>query len=121
MSTITRTSDSATTEPTFIQGYEATFEGANIRHDLVDGGTSTTLMRHKPRTGTLELYYMDRATAWGGVALLLAVDTFTLNDDDVPNVDMLFSAGDVVPAIEVPLPDDESLWVVRVTFQELPT
>lgn len=121
MSIITRTTDSLTTEPSFISGYEATFEGANIRHDLVDGSISTTLVQHKPRTGTLDLYYMDRADAWAGVALLLAVDTFTLADVDVPNVDMLFQADNVVPAIEVALPDDGSLWVVRVDFQELPT
>lgn len=121
MSIITRTSDSLTTVPTFIQGYEATYAGANIRHDLVDGGISTTLMMHKPRTGTLELYYQDRATAWAGVALLLAVDTFTLTDTDVPDVDMLFQADDIVPAIEVALPEDRSLWVVRLSFQELPT
>lgn len=119
MSTITRTSDSITTEPSWIEStYDTTYESRNVLHQLVDGGVAATLMQHLPRTGTLDLMYQSREDAWAGVELLLAVDTFTLSDGDVPEVGMLFMAENVAPAIEQ---QTTSLWIVRLTYQELPT
>lgn len=116
MSTIARTSDSATTVPTFITGYEASYTGSNVVHDLIGGGIAVTLVTQRPRSGTLHLYYLVEAEAWDAVAFHLGTDTFTLSDPEVAGVGMLYAAGTITPVVRA---QDAELWLVDVEYQEL--
>jgi len=121
VTTITRTSDSATTTPTFVQGYEASFQGRNVIHQLIGGGIAVVLIPQDLRSGTLDLYYTSRADAWDAAQLHIGADTFTLSDADVPEIDMLYAAGTVSPVLEIPQAAGSSttLWRVGVEYQEL--
>lgn len=114
--TITRTSDAATTTPTQVLGYAALLEGRNVVSDLIGGGIAVTLIPQRMRSGTLELLYADRAEAWAAVELHRGTDTFTLDDTDVPEVGMLYTANTIAPALE---DQTRALWIVSIEYQEI--
>lgn len=117
MNTITRTSDSATTSPVLVDGYEAALSSRNVVHDLIGGDIAVTLVTPRPRAGELVLVYDDEADAWAGFNLHSVADTFTLVSDEVTPADMMYVLdGDVRIAL-----DDESraVWVVTVGYQEI--
>lgn len=116
MTTITRTSDSATTTPTLVTSYETAYEGRNVVHDLIGGDIAVTLVPQRLRSGTLELLYDDESEAWDAVALHVGADTFTLADPDIAAIGMLYAAGTVSPALE---DETRALWIVQVEYQEL--
>lgn len=116
MTTITRSSDSATTTPTLVLGYDTAYEGRNVVHDLIGGGIAVTLVPQRLRSGTLELFYADRDEAWEAVELHRGTDTFTITDADVPEVGMAYVANTVSPALE---DSTRAAWVVSVDYQEI--
>lgn len=117
MTTITRLAvGGGTTTPTFVTGYQAAYEAANVVHQLIDGTIAVTIVGQRPRSGTLHLYYTDETDAWDGVALHLGVSTFELEDADVAGVAMVYAAGTVSPVVRA---SDAELWLVDVDFQEL--
>lgn len=117
-STITRTSDSVTTEPQMILGYQAARTSNNVVHTLIGGGIAVTLVPTLPRSGMLELFYASEADAWAALSLHSAADSFTLTDTDVAVVDMLYvlAPGDSGIAL-----DDQTRaqWVVSIPYQEI--
>lgn len=118
-STITRTSDSATTTPDLVLGYGASRESRNVIHDLIGGDIAVTLVTSRLRSGMLELFYSSEAEAWASFALHTDLaDTFTLASDDVTPVDMTYVLGE--GAVTVTLDDEtRAVWVVAVDFQEV--
>lgn len=116
MSTITRVSDSQTSTPQFISGYDAAYESGNVVQKLIGGDIAVTLVAQSPRSGTLHLYYADASDAEAAILLHLGTDTFTLTDTDVAFVDMTYVAGTITPTIRV---SETDLWLVDVEFQEL--
>lgn len=115
-SLITRTSDSATTSPTLVLGYETTRSGRNVVHDLINGDIAVTIVKPRPRSGTLELFYPDETEAWAAFALHSLADTYTLADTDRPGIGMLY----VVQNASLALDDaTRNRWVVSVEYQEI--
>lgn len=115
-STITRDSDSATTVPDLVTGYETAYQGRNVVRDLIGGGIAVSRVSQRPRAGTLELLYSDRAEAWACVELHRGTDTFTLTDTDIDQVEMIYVAGTISPALE---DAGRALWIVSIDYQEI--
>lgn len=115
--TITRASDSATTVPDLVLGYESRRSSRSVVHDLIGGGIAVTLVEPRLRSGKLELFYPDEADAWVSFNLHGVADVFTVGSDDVPDIDMAYVVdGDVSIAL-----DDQTraVWVVSVGYQEV--
>lgn len=119
MTIITRTSDSATTTPTLVLGYETERTSQNVFHKLIGGGLAVTLVPPMPRAGTLELFYPDEADAWESLALHSVADSFAIVDDDRPDVGMTYvlsDSGGVTLALDE---DTRDHWIVSVDYQEV--
>lgn len=115
--TITRTSDSATTIPDLVLGYEASRESRNVVHDLIGGGIAVTLVDPRPRSGTLELLYPLEADAAAAFDLHSVASTFTLVNDDLTGIDMTYVLDG---SLGVALDDEtRAVWVVSVGYQEV--
>lgn len=114
--TITRSSDGATTTPTLILGYETRDEGRTIVHDLIGGGLAVVLVDPRPRSGTLQLFYPEELGAWDARTLLRAKSTFTLVDTDRPVVGMTFVVTDLTLTLDE---KTRQRWVLAVQYQEI--
>lgn len=114
--TITRTADSATTEPTLILGYATTRASRSIVHDLIDGSIAVTLIPPRPRSGTLQLFYPIESDAWECFDLHSADDTFTLTDTDRVAIGMDY----IVTGHRISLSGKASdTWQVDIDYQEV--
>lgn len=103
--------------PALILGYETTRESQNIVHQIIGGGIAVALIRPNPRAGTLELFFLDEATANEALELHAREATFTLTDTDRPSVGMTYVCdGSVVLSL-----DDATRkrWVLSVGYQEV--
>lgn len=114
--TITRTSDSATTTPTLVLGYAATRASRNVVHDLIGGDIAITLVPPRPRSGTLELFYPDETAAWAALTLHDETTTYTVASDDRVDIDMTYVANNVSIALD---DSTRAVWVVSVDYQEV--
>lgn len=115
--TITRVSDSATSSPDLVLGYATARRSRNVIHDLIGGDIAVTLVSTAPRSGTLELFYVDEAEAWDALELHTGADTFTIADTDRPDIGMTYVlSGDVGLALDEQTRDH---WVVSVAYQEI--
>lgn len=119
MTSLIIANDSSTdsTSPLTMLGYQTARESQNIVHDLIGGGIAVTLIRPRPRKGTLELGYVLEADAVAAVALHSRETTFTLSDSDRASVSMTYVVDGSV-SLEL---DDESRdrWIVSVDYQEV--
>jgi len=114
--TITRTTDSATTTPTLILGYETSRESRNTVHDMLDGTIVITLIKPRPRTGTLQLLYPVEADAQAALELHATNDTYELEETDRGTIDMTYVAMGLSIALDEETRDN---WIVSVTYQEI--
>jgi hypothetical protein len=115
--TITRTSDSATTSPTLVLGYDTTRTGRNVIHNLIGGGIAVTLVPPAPRSGTLQLFYPAEADAWAALALHETADSFTLVNDERPGIGMTYVLdGGITLTLD---PETRDLWTLAVDYQEV--
>lgn len=106
-----------TTSPLVVLGYQTARESQNIVHDLIGGGIAVTLIRPRPRKGTLELGYLLEADAAAALALHARETTFTLTDSDRASVTMTYV---VDGSISLELFDEtRDRWVVSVDYQEV--
>lgn len=106
----------ANVSPTLVLGYEATRESQNVVHDIIGGGIAVTLVRPRPRAGTLELFFTEEAEAFAALAMHALEATFSLSDSDRPAVGMTYIVGGNV---SIRLTDSRRYWVVSVGFQEV--
>lgn len=111
--TITRTSDSASTTPEEILGYSARLDGRSIAEQMIDGTTVITLMEPDLRTGTLRLPYSTEAAAAAALNLHRARDTFVITDSETGLVDMTY----VVWGLDVSF--EGTHWIVAVQYREI--
>lgn len=108
---------SDTTSPALVLGYETSQESQNIIHDIIGGGIAVTLVRPRPRSGTLRLFYLTEADANAARLLHTRESSFTLSDTDLPTITMTYVLdGSISPAL-----DDEGRkrWVVEIGYQEI--
>jgi hypothetical protein len=113
---ITRMSDSATTSPLLITGYDARRDSRNVTHDMLDGSIVMTLINPRPRAGTMQLLYASEYDAHAAMNLHATSATYTLETGDRFTVDMHYVAG----ALGVQLDDaTRDMWVVSVDYQEV--
>jgi hypothetical protein len=115
---ITATNGAGTTTPDLVNGYEAEAASRNIFVDLLDGTVASVLRPPRPRSGTLQLVYQSKASAWSAFALHKQQTTFSITDTDVSDIGMTYAIdGD---GVQIGLDDEtRSVWVVSVTYQEL--
>lgn len=108
---------SDTTSPALVLGYETSQESQNIIHDIIGGGIAVTLVRPRPRAGTLELFYLTEADAFEALALHARETTFSLSDTDRPSVAMTYVTDG---SIDLGLDDEgRQRWVLSVGYQEV--
>lgn len=107
----------ATISPLLVLGYETDRESQNIIHDIIGGGIGVTLIRPRPRSGTLELLFNAEGPSKNAMDLLSRETTFTLSDTDLDSVAMAF-----VPSGSIGLALDSATrkeWTVSVDYQEV--
>lgn len=106
-----------TTSPALILGYETSRESQNIIHDLIGGGIAVALIRPRPRSGTLELFYLTEADAKSSLDLHSSEASFTLSEPDRPTWAMTYVASG---ALTVKLDEEgRRRWTVSVDYQEV--
>lgn len=102
--------------PTLVLGYQTARESQNVVHDIIGGGIAVTLIRPRPRSGTLELFFTDEAAAFAALELHARETSFTLSDTDRPRIGMTYV---VDGATNMRLTEDRKRWEVSVDFQEV--
>lgn len=102
--------------PTLVLGYEATLESQNVVHDIIGGGIAVTIIRPRPRSGTLGLFFTDESAAFEAVELHKRETSFTLSDTDRPVIGMRYI---VNGSVGIRLTEDRKRWEVSVDFQEV--
>lgn len=108
---------SSTISPTLVLGYETSRESLNIVHDLIGGGIAVTLVRPRPRAGTLEFFFTSEADAFDALTKHSRETTFTLADTDRASVNMTYVVdGSTNLALDNAT---RTRWVVRVGYQEV--
>lgn len=114
----TITSDAGSTSPTLVLGYETTLAAQTIVHDLIGGGIGITLIRPRPRSGTLELFYLTEDDAKYSADLHTDELVYTLTTDDLDSIEMTY----VVAGAGIGLRLDSVTrrrWIVTVSYQEV--
>ncbi|WP_433586364.1 hypothetical protein [Microbacterium hydrocarbonoxydans] len=107
----------ATSSPALVLGYKTSRQSQNIVHDIIGGGIAVTLIRPRPRAGTLELFYLTEAAAFDALAKHARESTFTLTDTERPSVNMTYATEG---AIDLALDDQgRKRWIVSVGYQEV--
>ena len=102
--------------PTLVLGYETVRESQNVVHDIIGGGIAVTLIRPRPRAGTLRLFFTDESAAFAAVTLHARETSFTLSDTDRPVIGMRYI---VDGSVSLRLTDDRKRWEVSVGYQEV--
>lgn len=116
-SLITVTSDSTTISPALVLGYETSRESQNTVHDIIGGGIAVTLVRPRPRSGTLELFFLTEGDAFDAMTKHSLESSFTLSDTDRPSVNMTYV---VSGALDLRLDEaTRTRWVLSVGYQEV--
>jgi len=108
---------SDTISPVLVLGYETERESQNIVHDIIGGGIGVTLIRPRPRSGTLNLLFTEEADAKDALDTLSRETTFTLSDTDRSTIAMTFVANGRIGLVL----DSETrdTWEVAVDYQEV--
>ncbi len=107
----------ATLSPALVLGYETSRESQNIVHDIIGGGIAVTLIRPRPRSGTLHLFFLTEPDAFNALNKHALEATFTLSDSDRPGVNMTYVADGTA---DLALDDQTRLrWVVSIGYQEV--
>jgi len=103
--------------PALVLGYQARRESRNIVHDIIGGGIALTLIRPRPRSGTLELFFLTEDDAFAALTKHALETTFTLSDADRPSVGMTYALSG---GIDIRLDQATRVrWVVAVDYQEV--
>lgn len=108
---------SDTISPVLVLGYETERESQNIVHDIIGGGIGVTLIRPRPRSGTLGLLFSAESDAKDALDAFARETSFTLSDTDRSTVAMTFvTAGKVALSLDETTRDN---WEVSVDYQEV--
>ncbi|PRY70196.1 hypothetical protein B0I08_101324 [Glaciihabitans tibetensis] len=117
MTTITTPSGTVIT-PTLVLGYASGRESANIVHTIFGrSDPDVTFLPAPLRTGSLELLFATRATAWAALTAHAAAGSFRLADTDLPELNMRY-----VPTGQLSISlDPQTLvqWLVTVPYSEV--
>lgn len=119
MSTLITVNDGTerSTSPALVLGYEAEQESQNIVHDIIGGGIGVSLIRPRPRAGTLELFYLTELDAAQCRFIHAAESTFSLSDTELSTIAMTYV---VDGSITIRLDDEgRRRWIVSVGYQEV--
>ncbi|KKX96929.1 hypothetical protein [Microbacterium sp. Ag1] len=108
-----------TLNPSLVLGYQTSRESLNTIHDLIGGGIAVTLVRPRPRSGTLALFFPTEGGAFFALEKHALETTFTLTDTDRPSVNMTYvTHGSTDLALD---PETRNRWVLTVGYQEVET
>lgn len=106
-----------TVSPALVLGYQTSRSSQNIIHDLIGGGIAVTLIRPRPRSGTLELFFLTEEVGFDALEKHGRETTFTLTDSDRASVNMTYALDGTLD-----LRLDEATrerWVLSVGYQEV--
>lgn len=107
----------AYSEPVMILGYETYQESQNKIHDLIGGGIAVTLVKPRPRKGTLDFFFLNEETATDCLQLHGRESTFMISDEDRAIVTMYYV---VSGSISMKLDEEtRNRWVVSIDYQEV--
>lgn len=119
MTTLINANDGTGTSvsPALVLGYETSRESQNQVHQIIGGGIAVTLVRPNPRSGTLELFFLEEADAVAALELHSREATFTLSDTDRPSIGMTYVC-DGTTSLRL---DDQTRrrWILSVGYQEV--
>jgi len=115
---ITITCGESSVSPTLVLGYRSTRPARNLVHSIIDrADPDVTLKPAGLRTGTMQLFHLTLATALACEALHALEGVCTLEDTDLPELDMSYiAAGDITLELD---PDTRKRWVVSLEYQEV--
>lgn len=118
VTTITSSIVGDTTTPTLVLGWDSRRRGGSIVHQIIGSSSvDVTLRPASPRSGTLELFYLTRATALACEAMHAKAARFTLVDTDLPEIGMQYAVTD---ALGVKLDEaTRTRWVVSIGFEQI--
>lgn len=117
--TTTIAQGATTLTPQLLLGYASTRDSGNIIHRAIDDPSNidVTLRPASLRSGTLRFLFLTHAEGLAAEALHSNATALTLNDTDLPGVDMSYV---VDGRIELELDDETRLrWVLSVDYQEV--
>lgn len=105
-----------TVSPTLVLGYATARESQNIVHDIVGGGIAVTIIRPRPRSGTLELFFTEETPAFAALEVFARESTFTLSDTDRPSVNMTYVINGTA---DLALDSSRKRWTLSAGYQEV--
>lgn len=100
--------------PRLILGWDASAESQNVVHDIIGGGIAVTLIRPRPTSGTLPLFFTEEAAAFAALEIHKRETSFTLTDTDRPVIGMRYVLDG---SVSIQLTDDRKRWLVNVDYQ----
>ena len=110
---------SESTEPTLVLGYDTEQESMNQVYDIIGGGIAVALVRPRPRSGTLRLFYLTEADADAARELHTRETTFSLVSSERSSIAMTYVLDG---RLRVELDEEtRDRWVVEVGYQEIET
>lgn len=117
---VTITRGESSVAPYMVLGYKSSRAAGNLIHTII--GRADPDVTIKPaglRTGTLQLFCLDLATALEVEAIHAGEGSLDLVDTDLPTLAMTYVVdGDIELELD---PDTRRRWVVTVGFQEVVT
>lgn len=107
-----------TATPDLVLGYEATSESLNVVHKIIGrSDPDITLRGDGLRSGSLEQFYLSRASAWAARTLQAAAATFTVVDSTLTELNMTFVR---TGRMSIELDSDTATrWILTVDYQEI--
>jgi len=113
--TTTITAGAVVITPDLVLGYESETDSTNIAHRILGrADPDYTLGDDTPRTGTLELFFLEKAPAWAAQEAHRTAGLFELTDTDYPEIGMTYIR---IGRMSMTLNNDR--WVVSVGYQEV--
>lgn len=113
----TITYSSGTITPDLITGYDITRASRNVLHNIVNrADPDVTLNAAGLRSGTLSLIFGSKAAAFECSNAHGLATTFTITDDDVPEMNMKYV---VSGNISLHLDDSRAAWTVTLDVVEV--
>jgi hypothetical protein len=104
--------------PDLVLGYNTTRASRNVIHNVIGKAEpDITLELDGLRTGTLQLFFETKETAWEAYNALAGVATWELTDTDYPEIDMNFvREGNMSMELD---PVSRRRWIIEVDYQEV--
>jgi hypothetical protein len=99
-------------------GFQSDNESQNVEHKHLDGVLGYSLRPDEPRSGTLNLFFTDAASAAACRVALTQPNVWTWVDGGVDETNMTFVRKGALSTIQQ---DARLRWVLELGYREVPT